>query len=179
MLRRRPACIVIVGLVLVLAACSPKRVLRSPVPPAGSTPAASVVEPAPPTADTERDLGDIVAGLALDQIGRPYRWGGDDPVRGFDCSGLVQWACGEVGIALPRVVRDQRRAGRSVAQEALAPGDLVFFAMGGSRISHVGVYVGGGDFVHAPSSGRPVRTDSLEDPFWSRRWRDARRVAAE
>ncbi|MBD3222070.1 hydrolase Nlp/P60 [bacterium] len=162
---------------VLLVGCSPKRVLRTDPGPGrepGVRPPAE--QPVPPPPRDEVGLGRQVAGLVRQQLGLPYRWGGSSPDRGFDCSGLVQWAYGEVGVPLPRVVRDQSRAGRRVDRGSLVPGDLLFFAMGGSGVSHVGVYVGDGDFVHAPSSGRPVRTDSLRDPFWRARWRDARRL---
>ncbi len=175
-----------------LVGCSPKRVLRHPeaasprqgaVGREGST-TTSVASRLRPPVDRigpgeGQELGSEVASLASAQIGRPYRWGGRTPERGFDCSGLVHWAYERVGVALPRVVREQRRVGESVGLAGLQPGDLVFFAIEGDRITHVGLYIGDGQFVHAPRSGRRVRRDSLDDPYWSERWSDSRRVAAE
>jgi cell wall-associated NlpC family hydrolase len=117
-----------------------------------------------------------VADLAQEQIGRPYRWGGENPSYGFDCSGLVQWTYGSIGISMPRVVREQKKRGKSITGDRLRPGDLVFFAISGDRVSHVGVYVGGGRFVHAPRAGQPVRIDSLDDAYWRQRWSDSRRI---
>ncbi|MEZ4388579.1 MAG: C40 family peptidase [Candidatus Krumholzibacteriia bacterium] len=187
--------LVIVLTVLLLAGCSPKRVLRQPEAwPPPERPVHAAPRQAPPTVPPRsqtappRDLTDPdgalevgleVAELALTQLGRPYRWGGHSPERGFDCSGLVHWCYGCLGIDLPRVVRDQRRAGQPVAAASLQPGDLLFFAIEGDRISHVGLYLGDGEFVHAPRAGRRVRRDSLDDPYWRERWSDSRRVAAE
>lgn len=178
-------------LLLLLGSCAPKRVLRQPDLPAsrptvvpispapvqmpGPAPTPAEPEPAQQPA-TGAHRGRVVAERALQQLGRPYRWGGELPHRGFDCSGLVRWSYRHVGVDLPRVVGDQRRAGRAIAPWHLWPGDLVFFRIRGDRISHVGIYIGDGRFVHAPSSGQPVRTDSLNDPWWRDRWADARRI---
>ena len=86
----------------------------------------------------------------------PYRWGGSSP-SGFDCSGLVYFVYGRLGVSLPRVTYSQWNAGRHVLRSELAPGDLVFFY----GQSHVGIYIGGGRFIHAPHTGTSVRIDSL------------------
>jgi cell wall-associated NlpC family hydrolase len=170
-------------LALSLVGCSPKRVYRQPDPAAPTSDGAARMAVRPPGDPTSpavaQTVGAEVALLADAQIGRPYRWGGRSPEQGFDCSGLVHWAYARVGVDLPRVVRDQQRVGRPVPEGDLAPGDLVFFSIEGGRISHVGVYVGDADFVHAPRRGKPVRRDSLDDPYWRERWNDSRRVAAE
>lgn len=179
--------VLLLVLALSLVGCSPKRVYRQPDPvaPFGAganrePPPVAVRPPGEPTPpDVVRTMGAEVALLADAQIGRPYRWGGRSPEQGFDCSGLVHWAYGRVGVDLPRVVRDQQRVGRPVPAGDLAPGDLVFFSIEGGRISHVGVYVGDADFVHAPRRGKPVRRDSLDDPYWRERWNESRRVAVE
>jgi len=77
---------------------------------------------------------------------------------------------------MPRVVREQRRAGRAITGDQLRPGDLLFFAIEDDRVSHVGVFLGNHQFVHAPSSGQAVRTDSLLDQYWRPRWLASRRV---
>jgi cell wall-associated NlpC family hydrolase len=162
--------------ILTLAACSPKRVLREPSAPV--RPAVSETEDATrPSAG--RPLGLEAARLARAQIGRPYRWGGASPEQGFDCSGLVHWCYGVLDVDLPRVVSAQVEFGRSVPRQRLQPGDLLFFAIDRREVSHVGLSLGGDRFVHAPRSGRPVRTDSLDDPYWRTRWTGARRVAPE
>jgi len=175
-------------LLLALASCSPKRVLRQPEPEAPvsgasrpTTSPATIPEDAPAErpprgAADEVLLGVEAATLAREQVGRPYRWGGTDPGGGFDCSGLVQWSYGCVGVNLPRVVRELKSEGRAVDGDKLQPGDLVFFAIRGDRVSHVGVYLGDRSFVHAPSSGSLVRENSLDDPYWRGRWTGSRRV---
>jgi cell wall-associated NlpC family hydrolase len=95
-------------------------------------------------------------------LGVPYRWGGDDPATGLDCSGLVQRVFADLGIALPRVSADQARAGAEVGSLADArPGDLVFWAGRQGRPNHIAIYAGGGQMIHAPRTGDVVRLDSL------------------
>lgn len=96
-------------------------------------------------------------------IGTPYRWGGDTPDEGFDCSGFVRWVYGMNGVDLPRVSRDQATAGDALPLDfsAFARGDLLFFASSGTRISHVAIYAGGGRILHSSSSGEGVRYDEL------------------
>jgi peptidoglycan DL-endopeptidase CwlO len=89
--------------------------------------------------------------------GIPYRWGGSSPRAGFDCSGLVQYVYGKVGIDLPHYAAGQYGHGRRVSRESLRAGDLVFF----SGLGHVGIYAGGGKFIHAPRSGTTVRWSRL------------------
>ena len=119
---------------------------------------------------------------ALALLGTPYRWGGTDPDKGFDCSGLVGYVFrNALGIELPRVSRDMAKAsnpGELITDRAkLAAGDLVFFGRKG-RVNHVGIYVGQGQFVHAPSRGKDVTVSSLEKGYWSGRFLQARRVSA-
>lgn len=109
-----------------------------------------------------------VVETAQRMLGIPYRAGGASP-RGFDCSGLVRYSFGKVGIPVPRTAAEQFARARPVKQRALQPGDLVFFNIGGRRISHVGIYVGERRFVHAPSIGKQVSIDSLDNPYWRRR----------
>ena len=109
-------------------------------------------------ADSEGETkGDRAVAQAMKALGKPYRWGATGP-NSFDCSGLMVWAYDKVGVNLPRVSRAQIGAGRRVSRDNLKPGDLVFF---GSPIHHVGMYVGGGDFIHAPYSGTTVRIQRL------------------
>jgi cell wall-associated NlpC family hydrolase len=108
-------------------------------------------------------------------LGVPYRWGGTDHQDGFDCSGLTMVCYRLNGLNLPRVSRSQFAAGRLVPREELRPGDLVFFATrGGNQVSHVGLYIGGGQFIHAPRAGQEVRIEQLSKPFYSRTYRGAR-----
>jgi cell wall-associated NlpC family hydrolase len=119
--------------------------------------------------------GDTVAGDALSFQGIPYRAAGADP-SGFDCSGLVQYVFARHGIAVPRSVAEQFRIGRDVDGGRLEPGDLVFFRINGRDVSHVGIAVGAGRFVHAPSARGTVRVSLLDAPYWAKRYAGARRV---
>jgi len=103
-------------------------------------------------------------------LGTPYRAGGHSP-RGFDCSGLASYSYNNAGIAIPRTSAEQFRAAHPIAQQQLQPGDLVFFNIKGRTISHVGIYVGSGQFVHAPGYGKRVRIESLSDNYWRERMR--------
>ncbi len=125
-------------------------------------------------------LAASVVETALDAMGTPYRWGGSDE-DGYDCSGLIQWAYSEHGILLPRTSREQARLGVQLDRNvgALRSGDILGFSASGGGVSHVGLYVGGGDFIHSSSAG--VRLSSLlaDDPdsrWWQRRWVTARRI---
>jgi len=102
-------------------------------------------------------------------LGVPYRWGGTDAEEGFDCSGLTLVCYRLNGLDLPRVSRSQFQAGRQVTKNELRPGDLVFFATrGGRTVTHVGLYIGAGKFIHAPRTGKTVRVADLDTPFFAR-----------
>lgn len=165
------------GLTVALAsgcASSGTRPHPFPTPPAAAgRPASPVPLPVPsPGATTD---GYAIARAALALRGIPYRLGGAD-TRGFDCSGLVQYVFALHGLGLPRVVRDQVRYGASVPLDALEPGDLVFFETGGSEVSHVGIAIGGDQFVHAPNSRGVVRVNRLTAGYWGDRAVTARRL---
>jgi cell wall-associated NlpC family hydrolase len=115
------------------------------------------------------------ADVAVSMVGKPYRYGGSTP-RGFDCSGLVNYSYAQVGIKVSRETRTLRQQASPLRTTALRRGDLVFFDQEGKKYSHVGIYLGDGRFVHAPSSGGKVRTDSLEAEYWSRHFVEARRI---
>ena len=119
--------------------------------------------------------GKTAADTAVKLIGTPYFYGGADPVNGFDCSGLVAWSFRQAGVSLPHNTEAQRRASRPVALGELQPGDLLFFDLQSKKNSHVGIYAGGGHFVHAPSTGKDVRQDRLDAPYWKTRLSEARR----
>ncbi|MEZ5660547.1 MAG: C40 family peptidase [Burkholderiaceae bacterium] len=122
--------------------------------------------------------GDEIALMALSMIGKPYIWGGQNPGKGFDCSGLVRHVVDQAaGITLPRTSVQMAKKGRPVSRDGLRPGDLVFFSPGRRRNSHVGVYVGQGRFVHAPASGKRIRLAEINNPYWSRVYSQARRTA--
>jgi peptidoglycan DL-endopeptidase CwlO len=107
-------------------------------------------------------VGERAVRVAEGYIGVPYVWGGESP-SGFDCSGLVQYVYGRVGVSLPRTSYEQYRAGRRVARSELRPGDLVFFDGAG----HVGIYAGGGRFIHAPQTGTSVQFGTLSGWYLS------------
>lgn len=116
----------------------------------------------------EATLGERVAASALDQVGRPYRYGGSTP-QGFDCSGLVRYAYLAAGLTVPRTTEDQYRAAHEVKLSRLQPGDLLFFRIDSRKVSHVAIYTGAGRFVHAPQSGRTVETRELQDAYYRKR----------
>lgn len=122
-----------------------------------------------------RDAGEALK-VALAQQGARYRAGGDDPSEGFDCSGLVHFSFSSVGIKLPRSSHDMFQHARRIDRSDLRPGDLVFFRLRSSRISHVGIYAGNGRFVHAPSRGKDVELASMSDKYWGRRFAGAGRI---
>lgn len=118
--------------------------------------------------------GEEAAALARTQVGKPYGWGGTGPER-FDCSGLALYVYRQLGIALPRVSSDQAGMGVHVDRSELKPGDLVFFSLR-SAFDHVGIFLGNNRFVHAPRRKEPVRVDNLDDAWWNRAYKGARRV---
>ena len=114
---------------------------------------------------------------ALALRGTQYRNGGSEPSRGFDCSGLVQWVFAQHGTALPRETREQYEIGKKIDRRRGAAGDLVFFETVSKGPSHVGIALGGGEFVHAPSSRGVVRVESYtKTEYWAERWVGARRI---
>lgn len=116
---------------------------------------------------------------AIGLVGVPYRWGGNTPQGGFDCSGLVVYVARRAqGLALPRTVAEMSRVGEEVLIEDRLPGDLVFFNTSGHPFSHVGIYVGQNRFVHAPNEGGTVRIDSLVSAYWGPRITVFRRLAS-
>lgn len=138
--------------------------------------------PAPEALPVTRAEADLVA-AAREAMGQPYRYGGQGS-GGFDCSGLIQSVYARFGIVLPRVSRDQARAGRSVPRDvaALRPGDILAFANGGDAVTHVGLYVGDGRFIHSARTGVRESVLSEGDPdgrWYVRRWVGARRVLPE
>jgi cell wall-associated NlpC family hydrolase len=149
--------------------------------PASTTSSAGDALPA--TAATA--LRSAVIETATDAMGRPYQWGGTGADgSGFDCSGLIQYAYAEHGITLPRTSAAQAGEGRQVSRKvgALVPGDLLTFSNRGGPVTHVGLYLGGGRFIHSASRGVQVSVLSDDDPYgrwWYQRWVGARRIIGD
>ncbi len=115
--------------------------------------------------EREPGLGERIAASAMAQVGRPYLYGGSTP-RGFDCSGLVRYAYLAAGLSVPRTTEDQYRAAHAIRMQRLLPGDLLFFRIDSREVSHVAIYIGERRFVHAPQTGKPVETRSLDDAYY-------------
>lgn len=163
--------LMVASLAVLLAACS------STPPPAPRKVVYRPVVSAPPQFPSP--LADDVLLRAIGLVGTPYRWGGNTPDSGFDCSGLIGYVYHDAaGITLPRSTREMiTLRGPDIDRSQLQTGDLVFFATGGgSRVSHAGIYVGEGRFVHAPATGGTVKLDSLDKPYWQKAWLNAKRV---
>jgi cell wall-associated NlpC family hydrolase len=127
--------------------------------------------------DTSVGTEDIsIAAVGL--VGVPYRYGGNNPKAGFDCSGLIAYVYQKsANIKLPRTIEEMSTRGKSIEGGPPAPGDLVFFNTTGAKYSHAGIYVGQGRFVHAPSAGGTVRLEYIAKPYWASRFTEARRLA--
>jgi hypothetical protein len=115
---------------------------------------------------------------AMSLVGVPYRWGGNTPDSGFDCSGLVRYVVlRAASVNLPRTTAEMSGRGETIEPDEIAPGDLIFFNTTGRAHSHVGIYVGKLRFVNAPSTGGTVRLDYLTNPYWAKRFDGIRRMA--
>jgi gamma-D-glutamyl-L-lysine dipeptidyl-peptidase len=121
-------------------------------------------------------LGKIAAQTAERFVGVPYRWGGDNVVEGMDCSGFVKAVYYLVGLNIPRTSQEQFNAGTELSKADIRPGDLVFFGKGSRKITHVGLYLGGNRFVHAPRRNEPIQITSLDDERYSVKFVGARRM---
>ena len=115
-----------------------------------------------------------VVGIAMQYLGVPYVWGGASP-SGFDCSGFAMYVFAQIGVSLPHHAASQYGMGSPVSRDQLEPGDLVFF----NGLGHMGIYIGGGQFIHAPHTGDVVKISSLSDSWYARTWIGARRRSVE
>lgn len=178
--------VLVLAMTLTLGACASTGAVPRPFPtPGPRPPAASTGNPAAPdrpvapadpaTLPAGTADGYSISTTALSLRGAPYRNGGTDPA-GFDCSGFVKYVFEQYGIAMPRDVRRQFDVGSTVDTSSLEPGDLVFFSTVAAGASHVGIAVGGDQFVHAPSSSGVVRVERLSARSWSARFVGAKRV---
>jgi cell wall-associated NlpC family hydrolase len=167
---------------LMSAACASTGGVPKPFPTPGPTSARRGDRATPPDGSDRATPSlpsapdhDAVVATALNLRGVPYRDGGASPA-GFDCSGFTQYVFAQHGVTLPRGVREQFRTGRHIKPKDLEPGDLIFFTTTDRSASHVGIAVGGDEFVHAPSSAGVVRVERLSSSYWSARVVGARRV---
>ena len=110
-------------------------------------------------------VGGAIAEVAMGMVGTRYRYGGTDPIEGFDCSGLVYYSYGQAGYEVPRTSHELFRAVRKISVGEADPGDLMFF-QDQTKLSHVGIYLGDGRFVHAPASGENVTVATLASPYY-------------
>jgi cell wall-associated NlpC family hydrolase len=168
----------VVFLTGIAAGCAASGGVPKPFPGAPTPEAADPPESRPPAAPGAPAV--TIDPAAVVQTARgfrgvPYRNGGTDP-SGFDCSGLVQYVFAQHGVALPREVREQYQFGADVRIAGVEPGDLVFFRTVASGPSHVGMAIGGDQFVHAPSSRGVVRVERFSAPYWSSRIVGVRRI---
>jgi cell wall-associated NlpC family hydrolase len=142
-----------------------------------STVASSVGARVQSAADLVVKSAQDVTGQAMDLIGVRYKFGGQTPEKGLDCSGLVKYVFEQVtGVAMPRSARDQAKVGEKVERDELQPGDLVFFNTRRAAYSHVGIYLGDNSFVHAPQKKSSVKVANMDGQYWRKRFDGARRL---
>ena len=154
--------------------CASGGAVPRPLPFPGANPPPASPDDPPPDATVAVPPARLLA-TALALRGTPYLNGGSEPSRGFDCSGFVQWVFAQHGALLPRETKEQYDEGERVDQKEVQPGDLVFFQTVSRGASHVGIALGNGEFVHAPSSRGVVRVERYTSGYWSSRWVGARR----
>lgn len=120
-------------------------------------------------------LGDAIVQSAKLQLDVPYKFGGNSPNEGFDCSGLAMYSYRLNGISIPRSTPDQFKSGKDINRTELDRGDLLFFRTMGQSVSHVGIYIGNNTFIHAPNSRKNIEIESLANPYYKKRYLGARR----
>jgi cell wall-associated NlpC family hydrolase len=135
-----------------------------------------VSAPPRPAGNYSSSAADKAADTALTMVGRPYQYQGDSP-EGFDCSGLVRYSYLAAGMELPHGTGSLMKRTVPVQSRDMRRGDLLFFTQSGKKYSHVGILTSDRQFVHAPSSGKRVREDSLDDPYWKKHFLGARRIS--
>jgi cell wall-associated NlpC family hydrolase len=150
----------------------------TPVPAADVSGPVIDIAPGVPVMDAQAASPTALAAVkvAAQYLGTSYHFGGASPETGFDCSGLMQWAYSHSGVSIPRVTYDQIDVGAHVDRAHLVPGDLVFFQNNGD-VHHVGMYLGGGRFLHAPHTGDVVKVSSLDEPYYAEQFAGGRRMA--
>ena len=161
---------------ITMTACASTGGVPEPFPTPGPRPTRTATPKPVATSGTSLPAdGYSIAGTALGLRGAPYRNGGSDP-RGFDCSGLIEYVYSQHGIAVPRTVEELHDAGRDVPTQDVQAGDLVFFDTTGRGPSHVGMSIGGDEFVHAPSGAGVVRVERLGAAYWAQRFIGVKRL---
>ena len=150
----------------------------APSKPESTTPKAAAKPP--PAAAVEGDWRNEVVLRALSLLGVNYRFGGNTPEAGLDCSGFVRLVVKDaLGMVLPRRSEEISYASREIVSDDLKPGDLVFFNTLKKAFSHVGIYIGNNQFIHSPSSGGTIRVDTLDKQYWTSRFNGARRLSEQ
>lgn len=148
---------------------------RNPPASAADAPAPATHESIAQVRQPPSDFGTRATEVALGMLGRPYRLGGITP-EGFDCSGLLYYSFGQLGVSVPRDTQSLRDITNAIPDRLRRIGDLVFFHIRGRQFSHVGLYVGEGRFLHAPASGGEVRIEKLSVGYWLKRYAGTRRL---
>ncbi|MEA2444626.1 MAG: peptidoglycan DL-endopeptidase CwlO [Thermoleophilales bacterium] len=153
-------------------------VASTPIPAADISGPVVEIAPGVPVMDAQAASPTALAAIkvAAQYVGTSYHFGGASPETGFDCSGLMQWAYSHAGVSIPRVTYDQIDVGAHVDRAQLVPGDLIFFQNNGD-VHHVGMYLGGGRFLHAPHTGDVVKVSSLDEPYYAEQFAGGRRMA--
>ena len=174
---RAPIAAAAMALVLLAAGCGRDNVRPAQPQQATPRPAATAQREWPQVTPADPAAANAVLMRAISLVGTPYRYGGNTPEGGFDCSGLVNYVYSDMlDLKLPRTSRELAAyQGPKIEPRELATADLVFFGSGGG-VSHVGIYVGEGRFVHAPSTGGTVRLDHLDGSYWRRNYSGAKRI---
>jgi peptidoglycan DL-endopeptidase CwlO len=134
--------------------------------------APTYVEPIPSAPPPDGSRASQVIAIAMQYLGVPYVWGGASPSQGFDCSGLTTYAFAQIGVSLPHHAASQYNYGVPVSRDDLQPADLVFF----NGLGHMGMYIGGGQFIHAPHTGDVVKISSIYEDWYASTWVGARRI---
>ncbi|HEU0187280.1 MAG TPA: C40 family peptidase [Gallionellaceae bacterium] len=158
-------------LLAILSACS-----SAPARTAHASHAPATEHPASAAMDSDADMNDVAV-YALSLSDTPYRYGGNTPESGFDCSGFVRHVYKHtLGLSLPRTSHEMSRVGEPQKVSRLQPGDLVFYNTRHQSYSHVGIYLGEGKFVHSPRAGSSVRVENMNESYWLARYNGARRL---
>jgi cell wall-associated NlpC family hydrolase len=176
----KPGTLLLFGVAAVASACASTGADPQPFPTPGAPPVArgsppSAPQPTGTSGTAPASDGYAIAGTALSLLGAPYRNGGNNPA-GFDCSGFIWYVFAQHGIRVPRTVGEQFNEGFDVPIAALEAGDLVFFSTNAPGASHVGMAIGGDEFVHAPSSRGEVRVERFSSSYWAGRMVGVRRI---